>query len=255
MSSEETAIDPEVLPAETKGKRKALAKRETPTDLLSVIAQAVVDPRMDVAKMERLLAMHERISAEQKKTAYMDAMSRLQAKLPQIEKSGRIEVKGALRSKYAKIEDIDVVIRPLLAEEGFSCSFNEESTDGKAFRISCTMSHREGHTDTKTITLPLDASDYRSSVQSRGSTQSYGRRQLLKMHLNLIEKDEDTDGNDQGTITDEQARDIRTMLTDTKSDEAKFLALIAGVDKIESIPARDFKRCINALEQKARTQK
>lgn len=220
-------------------------------DLLAVIATAVADPRMDVEKMERLLAMHQTIMEEQRKTAFAAAMSRLQAKLPQINKEGRIVVKSVERSRYARIEDIDVAIRPLLAEEGFAFSFDSDSSDAKIFKLSCKLSHKEGHSETKFLTLPIDTSDYRSNVQSIGSTVSYGKRQLIKMHLNLIEKDEDDDGNGgDKTITEEQARDIRAMIEETKSDEAKFLTLIAGVGKIESILARDYRRVMTALETK-----
>ena len=224
--------------------------------LLKVIASAATDPRVDIEKMERLLAMQERLMESQRKTAYVAAMSRLQARLPQIEKTGRIIVKGVERSRYAPIEDIDVIIRPLLAEEGFAFSFDSESTDGKIFKLSARLSHRDGHSETKYLTLPIDASDYRSSVQSIGSTVSYGKRQLIKMHLNLIEKMEDDDG--QGgnqPISDEQIKTINTMIVDTKSDRKKFMDLIAGVERIEDIPARDYRRIMNALETKLREQR
>lgn len=153
-------------------KETAIAPVEQPSNLLAVIAQAVSDPRMDVEKMSRLLDLQERVMAEQRKATYMAAMSRLQAKLPQIRKDGRIIVKGTERSRYARIEDIDVAIRPLLAEEGFAFSFDSDSSDAKIFKLSCELSHRDGHSVTKYLTLPIDASDYRSNVQSIGSTVS-----------------------------------------------------------------------------------
>jgi hypothetical protein len=255
MSSEETAIDPEVLPAETKGKRKALAKREAPSDLLSVIAQAAIDPRCDVEKMERLMAMQRQVEEDRRKIVFMSALSRLQAEIPQIDKLGRVVVKGNLRSTFAKIEDIDSVVRPLCAKYGFAFSDDVKAIDGKTLEITCKLSHEDGHSETKSVPLPIDFNEYRTGSQSVMATITLAKRHLRKMHLNIVEKDADTDGNENEPITDEQARDIRTMLTDTKSDEAKFLALIAGVDKIESIPARDYKRVMNALETKARAQK
>src|SRR5437773_1043260 len=81
-----------------------------PESLLSVIAKAVTNPLVDVEKMERLFALYERNQKEQQRIAYQAAMARLQAQLPQIEKHGRIEVKGVLRSKFATIEDIDAAI-------------------------------------------------------------------------------------------------------------------------------------------------
>ena len=182
----------------------------------------------------------------------MAAMSRLQAKLPQINKAGRIIVKGTERSRYAKIEDIDIAIRPLLAEEGFAFSFDSDSSDAKIFKLSCKLSHREGYSETKYLTLPMDASEYRSNVQSIGSTVSYGKRQLIKMHLNLVEVNEDDDG--QGgdkPITENQATDLQAFIEEVKADKARFLHFM-GVEKLGAILARDYQKAINSLETKRR---
>mgnify|MGYP001594284428 CR=1 FL=1 len=224
------------------------------TSLLAVIASAATDPRVDVDKMERLLAMQRTIMAEQRQTAFAAALSRLQAKLPQINKAGKIIVSGLERSRYAKIEDIDRAIRPLLAEEGFALSFDSASPDAKVYTMSCRLSHSEGHSETKVIALPLDASPHRSTVQSVGSTVSYARRLLMQMHLNLVAVAEDDDG--QGgslPITEDQAKDLHSMLTEVHADTARFLTFM-GVDAVKSILARDYKRAISALEAKRRRQ-
>lgn len=241
-----------MIPRNTQGALQ-VSDEARPTNLLEVIAQAVANPLIDVAKMERLLAMHKEIVAEDRRVAFMAALSRIQAKLPQIQKDGRIVVKGVERSRYAKLEDIDIVIRPLLDEEGFAFSFDSKSLDGKLFDLSCTLSHREGHSVTKSLLLPMDKSDYRSDVQSIGSTVSYGKRQLIKMHLNLIERDEDDDGNGgDEPITDEQAKDIHTAIADNKFDLAAFLDYMR-VDALKDIKSKDYTRAMNAIETKKRS--
>jgi hypothetical protein len=241
----------------TKGAAVAVQDEVKPSDLLSAITGAVVNLQARggeaaVLMMERLLAMHERITGEQQKTAFMAAMSRLQAKLPQINKDGRIVVKGTERSRYARIEDIDLAIRPLLAEEGFAFSFDSDSSDAKMFRLSAKLSHSSGHSETKWLTLPLDSSEYRTTVQSIGSTLSYGKRYLIKMHLNIVERLEDDDGNGGASaITADQAKDIDAMIGEVKADKERFLKYM-GVDSIESILARDHLKAIQALEAKRR---
>ena len=249
FDTEETAI---AVPASEAQNALMAAQASEPRTLLEVIARAVSDPRMDVEKMERLLAMHERISDQQRTAEFMSAMSRLQSKLPHINKQGRIIVKGTERSRYARIEDIDRAIRPLLAEEGFAFSFDSDSSDGKIFKLSCKLSHRDGHSETKYLVLPLDKSDYRSDVQSIGSTVSYGKRQLIKMHLNLIEEGED-DGGQGGAepITENQTRDLLALMGEVKADVPRFLKFM-GVDKISAILSRDYQKACNALEAKRR---
>ena len=226
--------------------------RPTPTSLLAVIAQAVADPRIDVEKMSKLLDMHERIVTEQRKSEFMAAMSRLQAKLPQIRKDGRIVVKGVERSRFARIEDIDICIRPLLAEEGFAFSFDTDSSDAKMFKISCKLSHRDGHSETKFLTLPIDANEYRSNVQSIGSTVAYGKRQLIKMWLNLVEKGEDDGGQGGSKLIDaQQVATIDTLIKEVGADKSRFLKYM-GCEKTSGILSRDFQKAMNSIETKRR---
>jgi hypothetical protein len=233
-------------------RRDVILRDSPPTDLISIIATAVADPRMDVEKMSRLLDMQERIVADQRKIAFTAAMSRLQGHLPQITKEGRILVKGTERSRYARLEDIDEAIRPLLAEEGFAFSFDSESTeDGRHLKISAKLSHREGYCETKTVMLPIDSSDFRTPVQSVFSTISYGKRQLIKMHLNIVERGEDIDGHKLERITDEQRKDIEIGLQDTESNVARFLAHFKA-EKFEELLQRDYAAAMQMIETKRR---
>jgi len=53
----------------------------------------------------------------------------------------------------------------------------------------------------------------------------------------------------------DQATAIRDLIKETGSNEKTFLELIAGVDSIEAIQARDYKRVMNALETKRRSKR
>lgn len=221
-----------------------------PTDLLSAIAAAVADPRIDVDKMERLLSMHQQIVKDNREVAFKEALAQLQAELPHIAKDGKIIVKGQERSRYSKIETIDRAIRPLLEKYGFSLSFDSDSQDAKMFRLSCTLAHKAGHDVTKHVLLPIDASDFRSNVQSIGSTVSYGRRTLIKMHLNLIEDGEDDDGNGGlSAISADQVKDLETMLADVKGDMKMFLEYM-GVPELKDIRVKDWQKAVTAIEAK-----
>lgn len=225
--------------------------RETATSMLDVIARAATDPTVNVEKLERLLAIQERLLAAQMRTAFFAALSALEAELPQVAKSGHVIVNGALRSKFARIEDIDTAIRPLCKEHGFAFSFDSESTP-QGIKFSCTMSHRDGHTETKTMWLPSDKGPGRNDVQAVGSATSYARRYLLQMHLHLVTRDEDDDGNGGGgPVTPEQAKRLREDLADVGGNEARFLNWIAAAS-FEEIPAANYNRAVQFIETKRR---
>src|SRR6185312_12129303 len=138
---------------------------------------------------------------------------------------------GEVRSTYARVEDIDVQVRPFLAKHGFSFSWNTApaaATD--EVRYIGTMSHSAGHAEEKFIDLPIEneVSDkgklLMTKVQKRGSTLSYAIRTLLRMHLNLVMREEDNDG--QGNIsliTAKELADVKSQIEATNTDPSKFL--------------------------------
>lgn len=223
------------------------------TDLLAIIAQAVIDPRVDVAKIERLLAMQQAIVKEQRKVEYNAAMARVQGQIPQIDKFGQ-----GKNSKYGKLEDIDLIARPIYTAEGFSVGFNEESRTDKTVTFVMTMAHANGHDDTKRLTLSIDTS-YRNSegksirpaIQDDTSTVSYARRYLLSMHLNIVTKDQDSDGESRALITEDQQRDLLAAIDEYKMDKGRFF-LFMGVGAIEEILVKDLKKAINAIDVQRR---
>lgn len=227
-------------------------------NLLTVIVNAARDSSIDIEKLERLMALHERMCKEQRRSAFFAALARLQAKLGPIVKGG---MNQHTRTKYARLEDVDRTIKPLLAEEGFAFSFNEESSDGTLTRFSARLSHRDGHSEEKYMTVPVDAAaknregrSTRSAIQDAGSTSSYARRYLIKMHLNIVEVDEDTDGNPVATISDEQEKTLISMLEEAKADRAGFLKYMEA-DRVSEIRAADYQKAVNALEAKIRGKK
>lgn len=223
--------------------------------ILSVISRAAADPTVNVEKLERLLAIQERLLADQRRTAFYAALSALEAELPQVNRHGRVVVEKdgrVIRStRFARIEDIDTAIRPLCREHGFAFSFDSKPV-GSMIEFSCTMSHRDGHAEIKTITLPADAGAGRNAVQAVGSTTSYARRYLLAMHLHLVTRDEDDDGNGgRGPVTAEQAAELRAKLAEVKGNEARFLNWLAA-PSFEEIPVANYQRALRFIDEKRR---
>jgi hypothetical protein len=237
------------------GDSKAIVHNPSETAVvLDGITRAALDPSIDVAKLERLLAIQERLLADQRKTAFMAALARLQAVLPQITKQGTIlDNSGRARNRFAKIEDIDAQIRPLLAEEGFSFAFDSKQT-GSVIEFTGTLHHREGHAVEKTLSLPIDNGAGRNAVQSVGSTTSYARRYLLSMHLNLVTRDEDDDGMggaSKGPITEAQTAELRKLLEDVGGDPKRFFKW-AGVERLEDLPLGKYGPALKFIEEKKR---
>ena len=157
------------------------------TTLISVISRAASDPNVDIGKMERLMAMHERMLAQQAVVAFNESLSDMQDKLPSVGERGN----AAGRYTYALWEDINAAIKPILKEHGFALSFRTDFADGVS--VTGVLSHRGGHSESTTIRLPTDPSGNKNAVQAVASSVSYGKRYAASALLNLTSHGEDDD--------------------------------------------------------------
>lgn len=248
-----------------------VAKREEVTvpisdaaAVLQVIERAALNPNVDIDKMERLLEMQERIIARNAKAAYIAAFKEMKPKLPVIDRKGRIEVRkkdaqgertGAVQQStaFARWEDIDEAITPILHDHGFVLSFRTESAaDGKIV-VTAVLSHEEGHEETTSLPpLPFDTTGSKNNVQAMGSSLSYGKRYAAILLLNIRTKGEDDDGKAariDDNISDEQADQLRAVIDEIGADTIKFCQYLK-VPSLADIPAKRFKEAMRALEAK-----
>lgn len=165
-------------------------------DLAALIERVLTDPNADVSKLSALLDVNERILDRNAKSAFDEAFSRMWPELPEIDEKGAIKNKdGTVKSSYAKYEDIQSAVRPVLAKYGFALRHRTEwPTDrGGIIRIVGILSGH-GHSEESTFEAPPDKNDYRTAIQDQGSTISYGKRYTTEDLLNIITRGRDNDG-------------------------------------------------------------
>jgi hypothetical protein len=220
--------------------------------IIQMIERVALNPAADLDKMERLLEMRERVMARAAEAAYYGALAQMQPELPIIDERGGIKDRaGQVQSTYAKWDDINEAIRPVLAKHGFGLTFRIGRPEGLV-SVTGVLSHREGHREQTTFELPVDSSGSKNSVQAIGSSVSYGQRYTAKALLNLTSRkseDDDARAAGGGFITAEQADELRALMDDVGADRGKFLVYMQ-VDRLEEIPARKFRNALAALEAK-----
>lgn len=231
--------------------RQSTSVAEGPGALLSAIVGMARDPTVDVAKLDALLHMQERMEAREAEREFAAAFGRLSADLPRVKKNGTIDLgvdkqSGKARGQlpFARWEDIDKVIRPLMAREGFTLSFDSapRAGDGGGLVVTGKLMHRDGHLRTASMPLPLDTGPGRNNLQAQGSTLSYGKRYCAEMLLNIVREGDDDDGKSGGTkfITEEQADELRDLSKRAGQQEGYFVqrffpgSEIRSFDEIEA---------------------
>jgi hypothetical protein len=219
------------------------------SSLIHVIAAAARDPAVDIDKMERLWAMHERLKNRAAEEAFNAAMNKAQSRM------GRVSADAAnpqTKSLYATYGKLDKAVRPIYSDEGFSISFNEGegAPEGHA-RILAYVSHSAGHTRTYKLDMPNDGKgakggDVMTKTHATGAAHSYGRRYLLKDIFNIAIGEEDNDGNVDGAGSDQtQGGDERPDPLQAKRDAGRA-ASMEGMAKLTA-----WWKTLNAKEQSA----
>jgi hypothetical protein len=219
--------------------------------LLNVIASAARDPNVDIDKMERLIAMQERVQDRNAKAAYFAALAQMQPGLPVIAERGGIKDRsGNVQSTYALWEDVNEAIRPALAKHGFALSFRVKRTEAEII-VTGILSHREGHSEETELSLPTDTSGSKNAVQAVGSSTSYGKRYTAYALLNITSTGEDDDGHRAGMapvemISAGQCAELRRLIASAGTTEEAFCARVkAGT--LPEIAADAFERVKGVL--------
>jgi hypothetical protein len=231
-------------------------ERAAPAETFAgVLMQMLADPNIPADKMEVVMKMRREVLGDQAREAFMEHFAALSAEMPQVERDGTVELvkDGRSMGKYAftTIENMDTILRPLLAKHGFAISF--ASVDNKeSITITGTLSGW-GWERTSTYTLPPDAGPGRNALQARGSSRRYAKRYIVDDLVNVVRKgkDDDARGAMEALIDATQVKELVTLIRATATDEAAFLkVMVTGSESLQDIRQRDFPRLIMALREK-----
>lgn len=194
----ETQLTNEIIEVQPQQVAASTQTSNGSSTIINAIAQAATNPDVDVEKMERLWAMHEKMAARDAEQSFNDAMTKAQADMGRISADAQ---NPQTRSQYASYAQMDRCLRPVYTSNGFSLSFNTgESARDDCIRVFCYVSHNAGHTRTYSVDMPADGKgakggDVMTKTHASGSAMSYGMRYLLKLIFNVAIGEDDDDGN------------------------------------------------------------
>lgn len=224
--------------------------------LALVVQRLAENPNVDVVKLEKIIELQERVLRQNAEAAFNAAFAQMQPEIPEIDERGKILVRDQLRSTYATLEDIHKVIKPILANHGFAIRHRTEWPADKpgTIRIVGILSHQQGHSEESTFEAPMDRSEYRTDIQSMGSTVSYGRRYTTLDLLNIATRRQDNDGQTAGRP--EPPKGYAEWMDDLKSTADEGLPKLTSTwnksrKEFRDYAARHDRDAWEALKQKA----
>jgi len=230
--------------------------RVEPT-VLEVIRELATDDRVSVDKLAGLMALQERAEAKQAEREFNSDLAMAMAEMPTISKDAVKDMgaKGAI--PYASYEHLDRVIRPIELRWGFCRIFTTAPLDKPGTLMTVKLLHKGGHVISSTRFMPPDPGPGRNEIQAIGSAESYARRYLTLAIWNIVTVGGDDDGNMTGYVTEAEARDIQSLISELGMDAAAvstFLRII-GAKTVEEIPATHSRTAFNLLEGRRRKGK
>lgn len=224
------------------------------------LIRTAIERGADVETMERLLAMRRELKAEAARKAYFDALAAFQSACPVIQRrKGIPDSVGEIKYRYAPLEHIVEQVGPLLRDHRLSYRFETEVGEGGAL-VSCIVTHRDGHSERSSVTVPGVSVPKANAAQNSGAGITYGKRQSFCNALGIMTADDDTDGRGPGvddrpgdTITREQEADLECLITEVGADRSKVLAWLK-VSHLANLPAAHYDNAVRGLEAKRKQQ-
>ncbi len=170
---------------------KAIMKREPSVGMM---LESLVDgvktggiTSDNVKAIESMVGLYERMEAKRAEKDFAIAFNQLMSEMPRIEATNPVPNNdGTVRYRFAPLEEIEAIVRPIALRHGFSYSFSEgPSENGRVTKI-CTVQHSGGHQRVHTFTVRTSAPPKANDSQADGSTHSYAKRGAFSDAFSII---------------------------------------------------------------------
>ncbi|MFH2075438.1 MAG: ERF family protein, partial [Pseudomonadota bacterium] len=213
--------------------------------------------------IEKMMTLQERFEKNEARKAFFDALANFKAEAPPVKKDA---FNRQFNSWYTSLGMLLDTYGPVLGKHGLSVSFPPKQEDEKSMTVECRLSHRLGHTESLSMTGPIDTAPIgkesgraaRNPLQNIKSTFTYLRSATCEAILGVAgtEATENDDGNWAGTqfITTDQAKEIDKKIKEVDADRIKFFAYM-GAASVEAILATDYNKAMTALKAKEKSAK
>lgn len=228
-------------------------------DPASLVRLAESD-KLDVDKLERLIALAERGAARMAHEDYTAAIAAFRAECPPVPKltTSQFTVTRAGRKvprMYADLDTIQATIDPVLSRHRLSYHWSDMVIKDGQLTRTCVLSHAGGHSVTSSAMFPVDSNAGNSGQQKVGSADTYARRYSLAAVVGVRGVDVDDDGDGGGdfdsgeTITEEQAQTLNDLVIESATERGKFLRHYK-ITAMGELPAAAFDKACELLNRK-----
>ncbi len=222
------------------------------------LVQMAVQQGANVDQLQKLFELQLRWEADQARKAYVQAIARFKADPPTIIKNKDVDfqsAKGRTHYRHATLDNVSGAIGDALAKVGISHRWDVAQLEGGAIRVTCILTHEQGHSESVALQAGRDDSGNKNSIQGVGSTVTYLQRYTLLSATGMAVKDgadDDGAGGKKGMPDTVKADFLAAIeaLTDMAAAEALWKAISAATAAAGDVPANDELRAAMAAKRR-----
>jgi len=244
-------------------KKKAVAKRpEATVTGINPIIQMVMSGNAEPGVLDKMLDVQEKWEANEARKAFNMDLAAFREEAPVLEKDSHVyyEYNGKVTDyHHATLGGALKVLNPVLGKHHLTPSWRTHQSDNGVVKVTCVLTHAQGHNETTSLMAAPDAGAGKNSIQAVGSTVTYLQRYTLFALLGIAAEDAETDDDGRGAgkpeveyITEDQVLTIVSSINDNKLDMPKFMQWLKKAmkaDEIEKISVDAYKDVISQLER------
>jgi hypothetical protein len=240
------------------------AREVNPMTILDRLTSQNVDPD----KLGKVIDLVRDWNADQAKKSFHRALVCCQREVGDVIDDAKNTQTG---STYALLETVQRVCKPVYTRWGFALSWSEVAgpvKDGLR-EIIMTARHEDGHQELHYGHYNIDGEGPKGGktmnpLQGAVSAHTYAQRDMMRQFFNLVLAGQDRDGNEWVPLTDDQVKQINTLLerchTETPDFNSQtFWDWIHGEDntkkRLHELSATLFERAVRGLTKKLRDGK
>jgi len=215
----------------------------------SAMIQLALENGTDLDKLRGLLDLQRDWQAGEAKKVYTIAMAKFKENPPVVTKD---KLNKQYNSMYTSLNNLVNTVNPKLSEQGLSASWDIDQT-GDKIKVTCKLTHKQGHTETATMAALPDGSGSKNGIQQIKSTITYLKAVTFESIIGLASSDsnEDDDGNSSGVdiISKDELSKIMDIVDNNPVDLPKFKQYFK-IDKLQNLPKKSYKEAFEMLNEK-----
>lgn len=221
----------------------------TPMQML----QIAVEQNADLDKLEKLMDLQARWEENEARKASVVAMNAFKKNPPDIIKNQTVSFgKGDNTTSYnhADLYEVTNKIGQALSEHGIVHDWATDHLDGGIIRVTCTLTHEQGHSKSNYMQSSADQSGGKNNIQAIASAITYLQRYTLLAAVGLATQEQDNDGaTTYEFISTDQIDELLTLANKVGADKERFCAAMM-VPNFAAIHAEQFNRAKEKLNEK-----